>query len=84
MPARSISSVRVVVSGDVTDRAVAALRDSGINAIAGTPTLVPDARGVAAIAATRWTRGVSLESLQPIYLRPPDAKVPRNGGRLRP
>lgn len=82
--AQSNSTVRVVVSGDATACAIAALRDSGVDAVAGTATLVPDARGVAAIAATRWTGGVSLESLQPIYLRPPDATVPRNGGRIRP
>ena len=84
LSAQSNSSVRVVVSGDATARAVAALRDSGIDAVAGTATLVSDARGVAAIAATRWTGAVSVGSLQPIYLRPPDATVPRNGGRLRP
>jgi tRNA threonylcarbamoyladenosine biosynthesis protein TsaB len=75
---------KIVVIGDATVRAIAALRDSGIDSVAGTATFACDARGVAKLAATRSIVETSAESLRPLYLRPPDATIPRNGGRLRP
>lgn len=42
----------------------------------------PDARIVAALAASRWARGEEMPAV-PLYLRPPDATLPVAGGRLR-
>ena len=74
---------RVVVAGDATEQAVAALCDAGIDAVPGAAPQDPDARTVAAMAAARWSVGMPVEPLRPLYLRPPDAKVPKDGGRLR-
>jgi len=84
VPDQSNLSGRVVVTGDATARAVRALRNSEIDAVASSTNLVLDARGVASLAAVRCTGEVSVERLQPLYLRPADAKIPKNGGRLRP
>lgn len=78
------SGGRVVVAGDATEQAVAALCDGGIDAVPGAAPPAPDARTVAAIAAARWSAGTPVEPLRPLYLRPPDATVPKDGGRLRP
>jgi len=78
------SGGRVVVAGDATEKAVAALCDAGIDAISGTAPPGPDARTVAAMAAARWSQGAPVEPLRPLYLRPPDATKPKDGGRLRP
>jgi tRNA threonylcarbamoyladenosine biosynthesis protein TsaB len=75
---------KIFVVGDASEKAIEALRGAGIDAIAGTTTSATDARGVAAIAANRWAEGSSGEALHPLYLRLPDATVPRNGGQLRP
>jgi tRNA threonylcarbamoyladenosine biosynthesis protein TsaB len=78
------SGGRVVVAGDATARALEALRDGRIDAVAGTAPTAPDARTVAAMAAARWSVGAPLKPLRPLYLRPPDAIKPKDGGRLRP
>lgn len=44
---------------------------------------VPDAAVLAALAGTRLAAGGSFLPASPLYLRPPDAAVPRAGGRLR-
>ena len=75
---------RIVVVGDAAERAVAALCDAGLNAVPSAALSAPDARTVAALAAARWSAGTPAQALRPLYLRPPDATVPRNGGRLRP
>lgn len=75
---------RVVVAGDATARAMKALSDAGMDAVAGTAPPAPDARTVAAMAAARWSQGAPVEPLRPLYLRPPDATAPKDGGRLRP
>jgi len=75
---------RIVVVGDAAERAVAALCDAGLNAVPSAAPSAPDARTVAALAAARWSAGTPAQALRPLYLRPPDATVPRNGGRLRP
>ncbi|MBT6883194.1 MAG: tRNA (adenosine(37)-N6)-threonylcarbamoyltransferase complex dimerization subunit type 1 TsaB [Rhodospirillaceae bacterium] len=43
----------------------------------------PDARCLAALAETGWQPGQPLAAPAPLYLRPPDAVVPKDGGRLR-
>lgn len=44
----------------------------------------PDAEHVAALAARRFVLGVPADLPQPLYLKPPQATVPKDGGRLRP
>ena len=44
----------------------------------------PDAAVLAAMAARRWHPGQTVARPVPLYLRPPDAVVPKDGGRLRP
>jgi tRNA threonylcarbamoyladenosine biosynthesis protein TsaB len=74
----------VVVVGDATGEAVAALDCSGVAAIPCDAPGISDAAVVAAIAARRWRAGMVPPVPSPLYLRPPDATLPRNGGRRRP
>ena len=75
---------RVLVAGDGAGQVIQALKDKGIEAVLSTAPGVPDAATVAAIAAERWSSGQPAEPLRPLYLRPPDAKASKNGGRIRP
>lgn len=75
---------RVLVAGDGAGQVIQALKDKGIEAVLSTAPGVPDAATVAAIAAERWSPDQPAEPLQPLYLRPPDAKAPKNGGGIRP
>ena len=79
-----IPSKRALITGDAADRAAAALAESGIETVISAAPGTPDAATVAAIAAARWRPGAAIDPPAPLYLRPPDATVPRNGGRLRP
>jgi len=36
---------------------------------------------IAAIAARRWTPGDEVAAPTPLYLRPPDAKIPKKNSR---
>lgn len=74
----------VVVAGDGAGQAVEALKDKGIEAVLSTAPGVPDAATVAAIAAERWSPDQPAAPLRPLYLRPPDAKASKNGGKIRP
>jgi len=77
----------IVVAGNAAERTAQAL---------GSPTRIrpsasgpyPDARVLAVLAAGRLREaeasGCSIEPPAPLYLRPPDAKRPTGGGRLRP
>ena len=81
-----------VLAGDAASRIVLAMGISGntenimlIDTITG-----PDARIVAEIAAGRWAAGDDAgmtnnraRPLVPLYVQPPEAKRPVNGGRLR-
>ena len=75
---------RVLVAGDGAGQVIQALKDKGIEAVLSTAPGVPDAATVAAIAAERWSSDQPAEPLRPLYLRPPDAKASKNGGRIRP
>lgn len=44
---------------------------------------LPDAAVVARLAAARLLSGEAIVSPRPLYLRPPDAKLPQDGGRIR-
>ena len=75
---------RVLVAGDGAGQVIQALKDKGIEAVLSNAPGVPDAATVAAIAAERWSSDQPAEPLRPLYLRPPDAKASKNGGRIRP
>ena len=75
---------RVLVAGDGAGQVIQALKDKGIEAVLSTAPGVPDAATVAAIAAERWSSDQPAEPLRPLYLRPPDAKASKNGGRIWP
>ncbi|MEE8352003.1 MAG: tRNA (adenosine(37)-N6)-threonylcarbamoyltransferase complex dimerization subunit type 1 TsaB [Rhodospirillales bacterium] len=74
----------VLVAGDVAGRAVEALAGGAVEARLSTAPGTPDAAVVCAIAAKRWDVNVTISPPRPLYLRPPDAKAPKDGGRLRP
>ena len=72
----------VLVAGDCYERMREALNSKGYEAHQSSAYL-PDARFVAEIAAERGLKdykGVP----SALYIRPPDAALPKNGGRLRP
>ena len=72
------------LAGDGAARLYAAL-DGAARARASViadPAL-PDAAIVARLAALRLASGAAIASPRPLYLRPPDAKLPQDGGRIR-
>jgi tRNA threonylcarbamoyladenosine biosynthesis protein TsaB len=75
------------VAGDARERLRDPLAAAGKNVQFGTGAGLPDAASVAAIAADRWTPGeggtVGRAPPAPVYLHPPQAVVPPQGGRLR-
>ena len=73
----------LVVAGDAAAGALEALADAGIAARGADVSGVPDAAVVGEIALARDLPPVG-EAPAPIYLRPPDAIRPKDGGRLRP
>lgn len=74
----------LLVAGDAAGRVIEILAAAGVRALAAQAPGLPDARRLAEIAAGRWRPGQTLPPPMPLYLRPPDAKPPRDGGRLRP
>ncbi len=74
----------VLVAGDAADRSAEALEAGGADVILSTAPGTPDAASVAALAAERWSGDMPPGPPGPLYLRPPDAETPKNGGRLRP
>ncbi len=82
-------SDRILVAGDGAGRAIESLEAGGLKAVLSHAPPLPDAAVVAALAAERWaaerwTPEMAPDRPRPLYLRPPDAKAPKNGGRLRP
>ena len=80
---------RVLVAGDGAERAIEGLKAGGIKAVLSQAPQLPDAAVVAPLGgdgggATGWTLAPARGRPRPLYLRPPDAKAPKNGGRLRP
>lgn len=72
----------VLVAGDCYERMRDALISSGYEPHKASAYL-PDARFVAEIAAERGLK--NYEGVpSALYIRPPDAALPKNGGRLRP
>ncbi len=74
--------IRII--GDAAGLAHSALQETGVSAIQLEGVDVPDAAVMAALAAKRWSPKDPTPAPTPLYLRPADAKLPRNGGRLRP
>lgn len=75
----------LAVIGDAAEPALTALREAGLQADAIDAPGVPGAAAVADIAAGRWRPGDDHPAPpSPLYLRPPDATAPKDGGRLRP
>lgn len=71
------------VVGDAKLKATAALIKLDYEPIVIEELDVPDGSVLADLAAQRWTYGDMLKAPLPLYLRPPDAKLPKDGGRLR-
>ena len=67
---------RVAVAGDAAARLIAAL-PAGIAADPVAGTELPDAAIVAALVAARVAAGIPAVPLRPLYLRPPDATLPK-------
>lgn len=70
----------VLLVGDASARAADMLAGTGARTILSTAPHLPDPGVIARLAATR-TQGAT--SPAPLYLRPPDAKLPKNSGRSR-
>jgi len=69
--------------GDAAERTIGPFADAGLTIHLDLGHAVPDAAHVAALAAQKTLKGLPLLELRPLYLRPPDAVVPKHGGRLR-
>lgn len=78
----------ILVVGDGGVRAIDMLKGEGIEAEMSTAAALPDTRIVAALAAARFDAHTKARPKAlppaPLYLRPPDAKMPKNEGRARP
>jgi len=73
----------VTLIGDAADRVEGLARLHGLSVQPDFAHSIPDAQHVAALAADKMAKGLPLRELRPLYLRPPDAVVPKHGGRLR-
>ncbi len=71
---------RTEVVGDATDRTMEFLKGDFIK---GSDLKTIDARFVARVAERIALSGVGLADTSPLYLRPVDAIIPKNGGQLR-
>ncbi|GAB6052520.1 tRNA (adenosine(37)-N6)-threonylcarbamoyltransferase complex dimerization subunit type 1 TsaB [Magnetospira thiophila] len=70
----------LLLVGDATDKAFDILGSAGGDVTRSATAPVPDPVVIARLAATR----APVAHPSPLYLRPPDAKLPQHGGRLRP
>lgn len=74
----------ILIVGDATARAQDMLVASGVAVDLSAASPLPDTRIVASIAAGRLDGAQDAPPPEPLYLRPPDAKLPKNEGRARP
>ena len=74
----------VLAVGDAALRAREMLAEEGIEITISTASALPDTRLVAEIASARFVASQDAPPPAPLYLRPPDAKLPKNQGRARP
>ena len=75
---------KILVAGDAAERGAEVLKAAGMDVRLSTAPGAPHAKTVAALAAERWSPETPPAPPRPLYLRPPDAIVPKNGGQLRP
>jgi len=75
------AGARVMLAGDAAERALEMLSGADIDATLSTTAPLPDAAVIAEIAALRV--GDVVGAPEPLYLRPPDAKLPKAQGRMR-
>jgi len=76
-----------LLAGDAVPRLLAASGARARRCIVARSATLPDAARVAEIAARRWAGrrgGEPEDAVAPLYLRPPEARRPVAGGRLRP
>jgi tRNA threonylcarbamoyladenosine biosynthesis protein TsaB len=73
----------VIIAGDVAERIAEILENDFTNIILAPGSGIPDAAVIAEIVAARWQPDQESPLPEPLYLRPPDAKIPKDGGRLR-
>jgi len=82
----TIPEGKIVFVGDASERAMAVIGDE--RTMLSTARTAPNAEVLAILAGTRYAackaRGAKWPPAEPLYLRPPDAKIPAGGGRLRP
>ncbi len=81
--ASGTGAAQVSVAGDAASVLEECLRGGGAT-VTAIDVPYPDAAVLARLAAARWVPGDPIERPVPLYLRPPDAVIPRDGGRLRP
>lgn len=74
----------VLCVGDASTRAQDMAGEHGGELLLSTAPTLPDARIVGQIALSRLDSAKENEPPAPLYLRPPDAKLPKNQGRARP
>lgn len=81
---RLVGSMQPVLAGNAVARLVADYEGDPDTFQRAPGAGNPDPVDVAAIAETILRKeGVALDTLSPLYLRAPEAKLPRNGGRLK-
>ncbi len=73
----------LIVAGDSWARLEPLFKEHGIHASESCIKL-PDARDVVEIAAQKGIPAKGQDRPSALYIRPPDAALPKNGGRLRP
>ena len=75
----------VLVAGDAAARVHRRLADAGVDVLIAGGRGLPVATTIAAIAAARLVEPIGQRAPpEPLYLRPPMARLPHQGGRLRP
>jgi len=75
--------VNVLAVGDAAERAKDMLAEHDVVVHLSAASALPDTRIVAEIAARRFASHAGAVAPEPLYLRPPDAKLPKNAGRAR-
>ncbi|MCW8914269.1 MAG: tRNA (adenosine(37)-N6)-threonylcarbamoyltransferase complex dimerization subunit type 1 TsaB [Magnetovibrio sp.] len=74
----------ILTVGDGAVRAQEMVAEHGLKIALSQAPALPDARIVATIAQARYEDALDAPPPAPLYLRPPDAKLPKNQGRARP
>jgi len=76
-------SGEIAIAGDAAERAGEILREGEFTVQIVDAPAVPDAAQIATYVAQHWNPERKFQDLTPLYLRPPDATIPKDGGRLR-